>query len=143
MVEEPTASHGTERLHTGINSSTHGNRTAQHRNQTAPHRNEQLHTGTERLQPPHMNEHIIGALTDTSRSTHHGQWSPCRVTQFTQRSASHMGRSRIFITAVSGALSCFIYTHIKIYLAIVKLPPPVQWCSFVFRGLEPPQLESD
>ena len=72
----------------------------------------------------------------------HGQWSPCRVTQLTQRSASHMGRSSVFITAVSGALSCFIYTHIKIYLAIVKLPPPVQWCSFVFRGLEPP-LESE
>ena len=54
-----------------------------------------------------------------------------------------MGRSSVFIMAVSGALSCFIYTHIKIYLAIVKLPPPVQWCSFVFRGLEPPQLESE
>ena len=60
IVEKPTVSHRNRTTPcTGMNSSTHGNRTAQYRIQTAPHRNEQLHTGTERLQPPYMNEHII------------------------------------------------------------------------------------
>ena len=105
---------GTERLNTGTKRLHIGTRRAvSHRNRTAPASTHEW---------PYYRCSYRYFTVDASWSvvTLHG------VTQFTQRSASHMGRRC--------ALSCFIYTHIKIYLALVKLPPPVQWCSFVFSG---------